>query len=308
MLRFYTVLLAFISSFVLLATDVTGFYALEYGGAKSGYEIKNVKHVDVNNISSNEAEMIVQSKDGSSHPNVRTLIFTDVISYMVKFVNFDGTVLQSAEMNSGEMPVYAGVTPTREATAQYTYTFIGWDPEIEEVSGSATYTATYTEKLNQYTVKFVNYDGTVLQSETLDYGTTPSFKGENPSKTSTSQYSYTFTGWDSNISIVTGDVVYTAVYSSVVNSYNVSFVNDDNTVLQTNNVAYGEIPVYSGATPTKEATAEFTYTFAGWSPTISAVTGAQTYTATFNSVKNQYEIIFENEDGTELQRSDVTYG
>ena len=230
MLRFYTVLLAFISSFVLLATDVTGFYALEYGGAKSGYEIKNVKHVDVNNISSNEAEMIVQSKDGSSHPNVRTLIFTDVISYMVKFVNFDGTVLQSAEMNSGEMPVYAGVTPTREATAQYTYTFKGWDPEIEEVSGSATYTATYTEKLNLYTVKFVNYDGTVLQSETLDYGTTPSFKGENPSKTSTSQYSYTFTGWDSNISIVTRDVVYTAVYSSVVNSYNVSFVNDDNTV------------------------------------------------------------------------------
>ena len=308
MLRFYAFLLASVVSFALFANDVTGFYALEYGGAKSGYEIKNVKHVDVNNISSNEAEMIVQSKDGSSHPNVRTLIFTDVISYMVKFVNFDGAVLQSAEMNSGEMPVYAGVTPTREATAQYTYTFKGWDPEIEEVSGSATYTATYTEKLNQYTVKFVNYDGTVLQSETLDYGTTPSFKGENPSKTSTSQYSYTFTGWDSELSIVTGDKVYTAVYSSAVNSYNISFVNDDNTVLQSTNVLYGETPVYTGSTPTKEATAEFTYTFAGWSPAITMVEGAQTYTATYTSVKNQYEVIFQNEDGTELQRSNVTYG
>ena len=51
MLRFYAVMLAFVMSISLFADDVTGFIALEYGGAQSSYQIKNVKHVDVNNIS-----------------------------------------------------------------------------------------------------------------------------------------------------------------------------------------------------------------------------------------------------------------
>ena len=308
MLRFYAFLLASIMSLVIFASDVTGFIALEYGGAQSSYQIKNVKHVDVNNISSNEAEMIVRSKDGTSHRNVRTLIFTNSIFYNIQFVNYDGTVLQTSELSEGETPVYSGATPTKPATAEFTYTFAGWTPTITPVTGAQTYTATYNVVKKQYEIIFQNEDGTELQRSNFAYGVTPVYSGPTPTKAATAEFTYTFAGWTPAITAVTGSQTYTATFNAIKNQYEIIFKNEDGTVLQRTNVAYGVTPQYTGETPVKPATAEFTFTFAGWSPTVSPVTGSQTYTATYNAVKKQYEIIFQNEDGTELQRSNVTYG
>ena len=65
--------------------------------------------------------------------------------YVITFVNDDGTVLQSEQLEYGEMPIYNGAVPTKEATAEYEYEFIGWSPEITIVTGDARYTATYKE-------------------------------------------------------------------------------------------------------------------------------------------------------------------
>ena len=98
-----------------------------------------------------------------------------VNEYTIKFVDEDGTELQSSEVEYGQTPAYTGEAPTKEATAQYTYTFAGWDPEIVEVTGEKTYTATYSSTVNEYTIKFVNEDGAELQSSEVEYGQTPAY-------------------------------------------------------------------------------------------------------------------------------------
>lgn len=50
----------------------------------------------------------------------------EIGKYTIKFVDDDGTtVLQESVVEHGNMPEYTGDVPTKEATAQYTYTFAG---------------------------------------------------------------------------------------------------------------------------------------------------------------------------------------
>ena len=63
--------------------------------------------------------------------------------YTVTFKDEDGTVLQSGKVATGKMPT-APADPTKASDFVYHYTFAGWSPAITEVTGDATYTATYT--------------------------------------------------------------------------------------------------------------------------------------------------------------------
>ena len=73
-------------------------------------------------------------------------------------------------------------------------------------------------------------------------------------------------------------------------NFNITFKNYDGSVLQTVSCAYGDLPVYSGETPTRETDGEFIYEFSGWSPAITTVTGNAEYTATY--ITKSYYALF----------------
>ena len=199
--------------------------------------------------------------------------------------------------------------PTREPGNEYDYTFIWWskddtenviDPATEVINDIIVYKAVYEQTLRKYKVTFKDENDTVLkETESYEYWTVPSYNGQTPTKTATAQYTYTFAGWSDGtttygvnepLPAVSWETTYTAVYSSTVNKYTITFNNEDGTLLQSGEVEYGATPNYDWVTPTKAADAQYTYTFAGWTPELVAVTWETTYTATYTSSNRSYEI------------------
>jgi len=221
----------------------------------------------------------------------------------IRFVNYDGTLLEKQTVYNGQTPVYSGETPTKSDAAN-TYVFLGWSPAVVPANGNATYTATYSSSLNQYTVIFKNDDGTVLSNQTLYHGATPTCA--EPSKTADAEYTYTFAGWTPEVTTVSADITYTAIYSATKNKYTITWRDDDNSLINATEVEYGVVPTH--ANPSKQATKEYSYTFAGWSPQVVSVTGDATYIATYTGAKKSYTITWLNSDNTSLGTTTVEYG
>lgn len=102
-----------------------------------------------------------------------------------------------------------------------------------------------------------------------------------PTKASTAQYHYTYSGWsrtnggaasDTALSSVTANRTVYAAFASSVRSYTITYYDSDGTtVLKTESLAYGATPNY---VPNKSG-----FDFDGWTPAIGTVTGATSYTA-----------------------------
>ena len=209
-------------------------------------------------------------------------------TYTITWNDWDGSELATSTSAYGTTPSYPNSDPTRASTAQYSYTFAGWTPTLTTVTGDATYTATYTETVRSYTISFVNYDGTSLQSSSYSYGSTPNYTGSTPTKPSTAQYDFHFTTWTPTVTAVTGEATYTAQFAQTVREYTITWLDEDGSTIITTQVAYGATPSY---THTKDSTELYDYTHRGWSPTPTAVTGEATYTSLgFDEVLRGYTI------------------
>lgn len=106
-----------------------------------------------------------------------------------------------------------------------------------------------------------------------------------------------------------GETVSSQLPSSQAPGYNIEWRNHDGTLLEKDtNVQAGVIPTYNGTTPIKAGTAQFSYEFSGWNPTIVAVTANATYTALFSEETNQYTLTFNTNQGSTIAPITVDYG
>lgn len=227
--------------------------------------------------------------------------FRAIPKYKIEWLNWDDTVLRTDYVKSGTKPVYPG-TPTRPEDDNYVYQFSGWSPTVIAASGNASYKAQYTPVLKNtdFTITWKNYDGSVLKTSTVSAGNIPEYTGVTPTKPEDNDGVYEFNGWNPSITAVTSNTTYIAKFKTIP-KYTITWKNWDESTLAVFRIKSGEMPVYSGSTPTKPETDQYTYTFTGWTPSVVAASGNATYEATFHAVAKpeptefDYEIHIINE-------------
>ena len=223
------------------------------------------------------------------------------------------------------------------------YAFIGWneDKQPNDVGPSQTYEVTrdmtlyavFNEYTNIYKVTFYNGnkklgDRDIPHGNKIELNNTYSFY---ISKDSTTQYDYTFIGWNKS-STATSASEYTvtanipalyAIFKQTTRQYMVTFRND-NVLLDSKTLSYGSVPSYTKPNPQKnsvEVDGTITnYTFVGWYPNdntaspdkaiptndLPVVKGKVDYYAIFRS-SYQYKVVFML-DGVELKTDTVDAG
>lgn len=254
----------------------------------------------------------------------------NIDAYTITFTDEDETELQTVKAASGDIPEYPEPLPTKPDADGYARLFVGWEDsngtvynndELPQVTGNMTYKAVYSTK-KILTIKAIDqsymyngktqgegdttyddaaeiaekvevdglFDGDSLMSITLD-GQGDEIK-TYPLVPSGAAIGGVHGNESYDIRYVNGTLTITS------NLFSIEFVNDDGTVLQSSLVAYGEMPKYEGKEPEKPATVQYSYTFAGWDPEITAVAGAATYTAKYDKAVNKYDLTFDLGGGT----------
>ena len=76
-----------------------------------------------------------------------------------------------------------------------------------------------------YTIRWCNYDGTTLETDTVTEGETPVYNGATPTRAEDDLYTYAFVGWDKAITAAAADAAYTATYAQTVKPVEPTIVN-----------------------------------------------------------------------------------
>ena len=233
------------------------------------------------------ADSVSQSALGFGNEPVVVATVTYQRSLTVTFNDWDGTEIDASPVLEGN-DATPPADPTREG-----YHFTGWSGSYHNVQSNITLTAQYA--INTYTVRFLDYDGTVLKSETVNHGS-----DATPPADPTRE-GYRFTGWQGTYTGIAADTDITATYvEATAVTHFVTFQDWNGTQLSRQEIIEGEDAV-PPADPTREG-----YHFTGWQGTYTNVQQDETVTAAYEI--NTYEIVFQDYDGTELKTETVNHG
>lgn len=140
---------------------------------------------------------------------------------------------------------------------------------------------------------FYNDTGTtLLYTQTIVDGADGKYSGSTPSKSSTAQYTYSFSGWSKKLggtadstalkTVVADRNVY-AAFTATVRRYTVYFYNGSTLLQKVENVAYGSSATYTGDTPVSSEGSAEDYPFLGFVPDGKNITGNTSCYAQFGS-------------------------
>jgi uncharacterized repeat protein (TIGR02543 family) len=222
---------------------------------------------------------------------------------VVNFLDWDGTILASVTVSYGDTAT-PPPNPTRTG-----YDFTGWSDDYTGVTGDMDIYAEYEMIYSE--VKFLDWDGTVLYTQTVAYGGTAT-PPPDPARAG-----YEFTGWSPDYTNITADVV---IYAQYEMAYAVAYApgSKGTWTVGTSAPYYYEGLLDGTATPAAPNAAALAstagYRFAGWSPVWNATVSASdatggviTYTAQWALI-NDIVVNFLDWDGKLLDTQVLSYG
>ena len=155
-----------------------------------------------------------------------------------------------------------------------------------------------------YTITWKNGDA-ILGKTNVKRGETPEYIGETPTKDATVDKTYTFKGWDPEITEATEDTTYTAQFDEAVRKYTIKFYSEG-VLLASKEFDYGAEPVL-GYVPTKDADNQYTYAFAGWTPERTNVKCDTAYYATYTVTERTYSVTWKVEGQNDVVEDNYKY-
>ena len=145
-----------------------------------------------------------------------------------------------------------------------------WEPPLNiAILTCITVNYIFTVEANTCTVSFLDWDGSLIDVQTVEYGKNATAPADP------AREGYTFTNWDKDFSNITSDLTVTAQYK--INYYYVTFLVDGK-AYDVQSVTFGGAAA-DPVQPYKE-----NYTFVGWDSDYSYITEDLTVTAIFESV------------------------
>lgn len=261
--------------------------------------------------------------------------------YEIHWWSEDGSaeLVEAVGQKANTNTIYPGATPAKQATAQYTYTFDGW---ATEANGERAYKNNMTPKATDDADYYAHFEATVNTYEvtlTAAPAGAATFSGlgeylYNESEDAVTltvipNAGYTFTGWSDGQEgtnlvrqmPITGDINLVANFTVNEPDYTITWKSEDGTqTLAEVGYKYKTQSTYTGETPTKDATAEYSYTFDGWTSEANGagiyyangatpkVMADATYFAHFETTTKTYIITWKRDDGTLIENTEEEYG
>ena len=199
----------------------------------------------------------------------------NINSYTYKFLSEGKVVSEGSGVYGSTIPYPSN--PSKEDTSEHSYKFVSWDKTDSILTGDIVFNAVYEETNKEYTYKFI-VDGKVVSEGSGIYGSTIPYPSD-PTKTETAEFEYEFISWDKTDTILTGDIVFNAVFESIKKQYTYKFIDDAGNILKQETVDYGVLPI----APTNVN--KTGYKFIGWDKDIIPVVEDVVYQAKFKKIE-----------------------
>lgn len=183
-------------------------------------------------------------------------------SYRVDFYNIDDEIFYSGVFEQNQ------IFPYPDPPSIFGYDFNEWIIDESIITNNIRVYSSYSLKI--HTVVFLDYDGTIIETQYVTHGEDAVFIGVP------TRVGHTFSDWSEDTQGIENDIFIRANYN--IDQYEIMFFDADGQLLSSQTINYGD-PVVEPESPKKEE-----HIFQGWSQSFDNPTSNLTINPIFREI------------------------